>query len=141
MSYRRVTNAAKKVPDNAEQLIDEFVLRCAVIMNLYAIPPELVVNFDQTGACLVPAASQTYEKKNSKRVAVAHIEDKRQITAVVSSSLAGDLLPMQLVFTGKTERSHPTADALKKVDANVKQSQFKFAHSENHWSSQETMAL
>lgn len=139
MSYRRVTNAAKKVPDNAPQLIAEFVERCAVLMNVFGIHEELVINFDQSGISLVPSTAFSYDKRNAKRVAVAHFEDKRQITAVVSSSLTGEMLPMQLVFTGKTNKCHPTRAALAEVKADAFLHKFKFAHSENHWSSQETM--
>lgn len=139
MTYRRVTNAAKKVPENAEQLIDEFTERCAVIMNVYAIDPELVLNFDQTGISLVPASTFTYDNKNAKRVAVSHIEDKRQITGLVCSTLANKMVPMQLVFTGKTDRCHPTNASLTKVKAKAAANKFRFAHSENHWSSQATM--
>lgn len=60
-------------------------------------------------------------------------EDKRQITACIASSLDGDLLPMQLIFHGKTNKCHPpVTDAAK--DARV-----HITHSPNHWSSQETM--
>ena len=60
---------------------------------------------DQTGVHLVPAARWTYEEKNSSSIAVVGAEDKRQITACVASSLDGTLLPLQLIFQGKTPRS------------------------------------
>lgn len=112
MTYRRVTNAAKKVPENGELLMTQFAEQCAVLMNIYGIDPSLVINFDQTGIIIVPSSALTYDSRNAKRVAVANIEDKRQITAVVAVSLAGDMLPMQLVFTGKTNKCHPTLSSL-----------------------------
>jgi hypothetical protein len=60
-------------------------------------------------------------------------DDKRQITACVASSLNGTLLPLQLIFQGKTPRCLPPATPL---------SLSSLAHltfSENHWSSQATM--
>jgi hypothetical protein len=66
-------------------------------------------------------------------VAVVGAEDKRQITACVAASLRGDLLPLQLIFQGKTERSLPPSTAAS-VAARV-----DITHSDNHWSSQETM--
>ncbi len=69
----------------------------------------------------------------SNDVAVVGAEDKRQITACVAASLRGDLLPLQLIFQGKTERSLPVstyASAAARVD---------ITHSNNHWSTQETM--
>jgi len=64
------------------------------------------VNVDQTGLNLVPAASWTYEQRGATVVAVIGAEDKRQITACLASSLYGDLLPLQLIFTGTTTRCH-----------------------------------
>jgi hypothetical protein len=66
---------------------------------------------DQTGIHLVPAARFTYERAGSKTVAVVGAEDKRQITVCVAASLRGDLLPLQLIFQGKTSRSLPPATA------------------------------
>ncbi len=88
---------------------------------------------DQTGVHLVSASSWTYEMVGSKDVAVVAAEDKRQITACVAASLRGDLLPLQLIFQGKTERSLPQATAAS-LAARV-----DITHSENHWSTQRTM--
>jgi hypothetical protein len=88
---------------------------------------------DQTGIHLVPAAQYTYEKSGASSVAVIGAEDKRQITACIASSLDGNLLPLQLIFTGKTPRSLPTATPLS-LSASV-----HITNSENHWSSQATM--
>ena len=66
---------------------------------------------DQTGVHLVPSARWTYEKVNSDSVAVIGAEDKRQITVCLASSLDGELLPLQLIFQGKTDRSLPPATA------------------------------
>jgi hypothetical protein len=91
------------------------------------------VNVDQTGLHLLPAASWTYEKKGAAAVAVIGAEDKRQITACLASSLHGDLLPLQLIFTGITPRCHPTPTAASSAAA------VHITHSPNHWSSLETM--
>lgn len=88
---------------------------------------------DQTGVNLVSASSWTYEMVGSRDVAVVGAEDKRQITACVAASLRGDLLPLQLIFQGKTERSLPAATAAS-VAARI-----DITNSANHWSSQETM--
>ena len=48
------------------------------------------------------------EKEGSKRVEIAGIDDKRQITAVFGSSITGDFLPVQIVYKGKTKRCFPT---------------------------------
>jgi hypothetical protein len=88
---------------------------------------------DQTGVHLVPSSSWTYEKVNSSSVAVVGAEDKRQITVCIASSLHGELLPLQLIFQGKTARSLPaqTASSIAAL--------CHLTCSENHWSSQATM--
>jgi hypothetical protein len=93
----------------------------------------MVVNMDQTGVHVVPAASWTYERIGSSAVAIVGADDKRQITACVAASLRGDLLPLQLIFDGKTQRSLPVASAAS-IAARI-----DITNSDNHWSSQETM--
>ena len=94
------------------------------------ITPELVLNWDQTGIHLVPASAWTMDKMGSKRVEITGVNDKRQITAVFCGSAAGDFLPLQLVYKGKTQRCHP---------------HFQFplgwlvSHSPKHRSTEETM--
>lgn len=88
---------------------------------------------DQTGVHLVPASNWTYEDKGATSVAVIGAEDKRQITACIASSLSGELLPLQLIFQGKTPRSLPPATPAS-IAAGA-----HLTFSENHWSSQTTM--
>src|SRR5688572_5921057 len=73
----------------------------------------------------------------SKQVEVAHVEDKRQITAVVASNAVGELLPLQLVFTGKTDGVIPALPS--SVEASCTANGMHFTHTHNHWSSLETM--
>ena len=47
------------------------------------------------------------EVKGSKRVEIVGISDKRQITAVVCGSMAGELLPFQIIYQGKTNACLP----------------------------------
>jgi hypothetical protein len=107
--------------------------RVAALMEMHSVHPSLIVNLDQTGAKLVPSSAWTYEKRNSSSVAVIGADDKRQITACLASALNGELLPLQLIFQGKTARSLPEATA-----ASIA-SQCHLTFSENHWSSQTTM--
>ena len=59
-------------------------------MEQEEIPPELIINWDQTGVHLVSSASWTWEEKGVKRVEVVGQSDKRQITAVLAGTLQGD---------------------------------------------------
>ena len=42
-------------------------------------------------------------------------------------------MPVQLIFQGKTERSQPS------INDNISRAGFHITHSENHWSTHETM--
>jgi hypothetical protein len=59
---------------------------------MYNIPPCLVVNTDQIGVHLLPiGGDQTWERKGAKHIQVLGIENKRQITTIVSTSTNGSM--------------------------------------------------
>jgi len=66
------------------------------------IPPELIINFDQTGLNVVPVSDWTMESAEVKRVEVAGKDDKKQLTALLAGLLTGDFLPPQIIYQGKT---------------------------------------
>ena len=67
----------------------QFLFDVKVVMEIEEIPPELVINWDQTGIHCVPVSSCTMAKLGSKRVEIAGINDKRQTTAVFGGT--GDI--------------------------------------------------
>lgn len=86
---------------------------------------------------MVPAkGSRTWADKGSKDVRILAADDKKCITIVVGSSLHGELLPLQVIFGGKTLRSTPIATP--QGQAVVKEG-WHLTVSENHWSVLETM--
>jgi hypothetical protein len=131
--WRARTTAASKLPADWEAQGVLMAKRTAALMEMHSVHPSLVINADQTGVKLVPSSAWTYEKRNSSSVATVGAEDKRQITACLSSALSGDMLPLQLIFQGKTNRSLP-----EKTAASIA-SLCHITFSENHWSSQSTM--
>jgi len=132
-SWRVRTTAASKLPLDWRDQGVTAAKRVAFAMQIHKVHPSLVVNMDQTGASLVPAGTRTYESKGAKEVKVIGADDKRQITCCIASSLDGDLLPMQLIFQGKTDACHPSATAASR------EARVHITHSENHWSNQATM--
>ena len=90
------------------------------------IPPELIVNWDQTSINYVLHLQCTMAKSGSTRVEVAGLGDKRQVTAVFGCTLAGYFLPVQLVYQGKTNACHPLVN-------------FPAGWSITHWSNESTM--
>lgn len=133
-TWRACTTSSGKRPIDWQAQATLLAKRVALDMQQHSIHPSLVINADQTGLQLCPGAARTYEKRGAKRVAIAGHGDKRQITCVVSSALSGELLPLQLVFQGKTEACHPPAAA----DHLAVQQEMHFTHSENHWSNLDT---
>jgi hypothetical protein len=61
-----------------------------------------VVNADQTGLRLVPSGRFTWDYVGETLVRVVSHDDKRQLIATVGSRKAGDLLPLQVIYQGKT---------------------------------------
>lgn len=99
----------------------------------YHIPDELIINVDQTPSKFVATDNVTMAAKGEKHISRAGATDKRAITVTLSETLDGHILPFQLIYTGKTERSLP----------NVKFPQrFCLAYNPKHWSNeQETLRL
>ena len=102
-TFTKHSHPADELEKEKEAFLSEILNR----VSLNDIPPELIFNWDQTGINLVPTALWTLDKEGKMRIEIAGYQDKRQITGVMCSSLVGELLPFQLVYTGKTGRCHP----------------------------------
>ena len=63
-------------------------------------------------------------------ISIAHSDNKRQVTAVVATSMSGECIPIQLLYQGKTVRCHPKGSFPENWD---------LWHSINHWSNEEMM--
>ena len=71
----------------------------------HKIPPELVLNADQTPSSYVSVGRMTMAEKNSQSVPIKGLKDKRNITLTFVTSLAGEFLSMQVIYQGKTKAS------------------------------------
>ena len=67
--------------------------------------------------------------QGSKRIEVAGLDDKCQITATFAASLDSTFLPVRLLYQGKTKRSHPKCTFTDR---------FNIFHTPNHWANEET---
>ena len=106
--------------------IAEFVIK-------YQIPDELIINVDQTPSKLVSVDKVTMAVKGSKHVSKFGISDKRAITVTLCQTLKCKMLPFQLIYTGKTQRSLPSVKFPKG---------FCLSFYESHWSNEkETLRL
>lgn len=90
---RKATKTCKKEPDNLEELCTKFVPGMPGNVQLHKIPPELVLNVDETGLPVVPVSQWTMAEQGVKQVPMTGFDDKRQITALLTCSLSGDFLP------------------------------------------------
>ena len=128
---RKGTKAAKKLPENFLQVKADFLERVAAVIEEYSIPPQLVFNLNETGLPIIPVSEWMLSCKGQAQVPVIGLEDKRQITAVLTCSVTGKLLPPQLLYQGKTTRCHPAKVAFPP--------EWDIWHSESHWSTHETI--
>ena len=69
-------------------------------------------------------------RRETIKVNVAGLGDKRQITALFCVTLDGHLLPPQLIYQGTTSMCHPNINF---------PDDWAITHSPNHWSTEETM--
>ena len=75
----------------------------------------------------VSPGKYTFNFKGSKNVPIKGVDDKRQITATFAVSSTGNVLPIQLIYTGKTRRSLPKYEF---------PASFSVGFTKNHWSNQ-----
>jgi hypothetical protein len=92
----------------------------------------MMVNIDQTNIHIVPLGSaRTWAEKGSKHVFVHGMEEKRQITCSLSSIVVENLLPIQLIFIGSTNRCLPPKnEGWQRVEVGG----WHLTCSSNHWS-------
>lgn len=50
-------------------------------------------------------------RHGEKSVPISGLDDKREITVLLAVTLAGEYLPPQLLYQGKTERCHPAIES------------------------------
>jgi hypothetical protein len=150
-SFRQGTTVARKLPDNVEEVHDLFITRLAYTLRrdlpqgltmvkdgkevaVKMIPPDLCVNSDQGGIPWVAFRDATWARTGVKAVPLMGHDDKRQMTAVLSSNAAGVVLPLQVIMTGKTEGSLPA----KEDRSAAEREGFHYTVTDNHWANLET---
>ena len=78
----------------------------------------------------MPVSNWTMAAEGLKRTEVAGLGDKRQLTAVFRASLAGDFLPPQIIYAGKTPRCLPSTKFREDWD---------ITFTANQWANEKTM--
>ena len=84
-----------------------FLTAISRAITQHKIPPELVLNADQTPSSYVSLGRMTMASKNSSSVPIKGLTDKSNVTLTFVISLSGEFSPMQIIYQGKTSRSQP----------------------------------
>lgn len=108
LSLRQATTG-RELPDNWEELKMAFCDRLAIRAKEFNITPDLVVNADQTGWHLAPHRGRTLARRGDRSVSMFSHHDKRQVTMMVGLSASGEILPLQFIFKGKTDKVKSTS--------------------------------
>ena len=120
---------AKLSDQQVSQMKHTYLTQVSGMVKVHKIPSELVINWDQAGVNLIPSQNWTMEQLGSSHVEIAGINDKRQITLTLAGSMSGELLPLRLVYQGKTTHCHPQYSYPPGFDV---------WHTPNHWANEKT---
>lgn len=128
---RKATTKKSKISvANFGEIKDNFLIDIKAIATLEDVPNEMILNWDQTAIKYIPVSNWTMATEGSKRVELIGQDDKRQITATFAGTLAGDFLPIELVYEGKTSKCHPSVSFPEG---------WHVTHTANHWCNEDTM--
>jgi hypothetical protein len=94
------TKVARSKPEDFEKTKMDYIERIEKCVNEHNILNDLILNWDQTGVNLIPGGDWTMDAKGSKQVKITGLNDRRQITALLTISKSGELLPPQIIYKG-----------------------------------------
>ena len=82
---------------------------CDIIKKVdqWNIPPELVLNSDQTPSSYASVGKSTMAVSGASSVPIKGLTDKRCITLNFVVTLANDFIPIQVIYSGKRKASLP----------------------------------
>ena len=89
--------ANKKVKISANEMKEHFLCSISAIVLMEEISDALILNWDHTVLKYVPVSCWTMAEQGAKKVSIADIDDKCQITGVFTVTLDGQFLPVQLI--------------------------------------------
>ena len=106
----KATTVLKITPKEFADLWEQYLDDIETISKIEAIPKEMIINWDQTAVKYVPVSDWTKEVKGAKRVHIAGTDDKRQLTATLTVTASGEMLPAQMIYGGKTPACLPSIE-------------------------------
>lgn len=133
----RAATTGRDLPEDWESLQRELQDRLAIRVGRFNIHKELVVNADQTGWHLAPHRGRSLARRGVKSVSIAQHGDKRQLTMMCACSAGGDMLPLQLVYKGKTDKVKGSREI---INSYQKSHSWLFStNADRHWANLDTM--
>ena len=104
-SYRRVTHTSAKSSSEVEKEVLSFVTDVHRLREEHDIPPELILNFDETAIFYDTMPFYTYEVIGTKHPHLKATKvQKKRLTAGLGVSAAGDKLNPMLIYKGSGTR-------------------------------------
>ena len=85
----------------------EYLSQIDTKIKKYEIRPALILNSDQTPSSCVSVGKSTMAVKGDKSIPIKGITDKRAITLNLVVTLSNEILPTQVIYSGKTKASQP----------------------------------
>ena len=110
-SQRKATQAAQKKPLDWEDQCEKSFFHKAYLIKEEDIPAALYVNADQTQVVYALGDWMTWAEMGSKQVPLIGKDEKHAFTILVSVTCNGTVLPMQAIYSGKTQCSQPSMTA------------------------------
>ena len=105
---RAVSDLADPVPQGLyDECRIEYLGQINMKIKKYKIPPALILNSDQTPSSYMSVGKSTMAVRGDKSVPIKGIIDKQAITLDFVITLSNQMLPMQVIYSGKTKASQP----------------------------------
>ena len=108
LAWSKYKGTTRKVDPSPQFLAKEkstFQRNISALVSEQDIPPSVIINIDQTTLSFVNMGYYTFSFKGAKNITTKGVDDKCQIKATFPVSCTGEILPIQLIYSGKTERS------------------------------------
>ena len=139
LSFSAGTNSSGKLPEDWEDDIESMLIRTAYLVFTHKIPPEFLVNMDETPLMLIARRNYTWADEGVSNVACSGSKDKRQSTATPWLTYTGEIIFFHSTMKGTTERCLPSKDFRDKDVFKAPNVPVYFGYTDNHWVSKDTM--
>ncbi len=98
---RRVTKIGQSLPDNAEVILNNFLIRVENTIREHIIPPSRILKFDETPVIYNTVSNYSIDKKGRKWIPCkTGGQEKMRVSLCVACSSSGFKLPIFLIYKG-----------------------------------------